>query len=326
MKSQHFIVTGGAGYIGGTLVSFLLNKGNNVHVIDDYSTGKQKIEHPNCNFYCVNITNKINLVSTIDRIAKDHNVAAIYHFAAKISVLESFKNPAIYHNVNVNGTKNLIIAANNAKIKKIVFASSSAIFNPSNNSKFIDETWIQRPINPYGYSKLNAEKLLIKASKENNLQVILLRLFNVSGIADYFMRQFNSGHLIPILCKAIKKNELFFLNGNDYITSDGTCVRDYIHVDDVVNASYLSFLYLCEHHNINFTSFNLGSKLPYSVKQIISSATKLFKKHITVKIKSRRQGTSSYLAANNLKAISELNWKVKHDLKDILISEYNNIK
>ena len=310
------IVTGGAGYIGSHCVIALLEKGFDVLVFDNLSTGhietiKTLKKYGNLEFINGDLLNINDLKSCF----QNHQFDAVIHLAAFSQVSESVKNPRKYYVNNVIGTTNLLNTMLDFNIKKIVFSSTAATYG---EPKYIpiDENHPQEPINPYGQTKLMIEHIMDDYDKAYDLKSVRLRYFNVAG-ADSQIRigewHEPETHLIPnILKSTFKSGKIFEMYGNDYDTKDGTCIRDYINVEDLAQAHLLALEYLNNGGKTNY--FNLGNK------------------NIEVRQMPRRNGDPAILVANNSKAKQFLNWKPSKSLKDSIKSAYlweqnmNNVK
>ncbi len=318
------LVTGGAGYIGSHCVLALLEQKNDVIVIDNLSTGHlETIEtlkkYGNLKFYNLDLVKSKNL----SIIFNENNIDAVIHFAAFSQVGESVKNPQKYYINNVVGTLNLLQAMLENNVKKIVFSSTAATYGEPEYIP-IDENHSQKPINPYGQSKLMIEKIMDDYSNAYNLKSVRLRYFNVAG-ADSHTRigewHNPETHLIPNILKSkFKDGQIFKMFGDDYNTKDGTCVRDYIDIEDLVNAHILALEYLNNGGETNF--FNLGTNNGNSVKEVFSTCERVLGEKIAVQIEARRAGDPASLVANNSKAKKYLNWTPKISLENSIKNAY----
>lgn len=315
------LVCGGAGYIGSHAVKQLLDCNYKVLVIDNLSTGYKENVDSRALFYNVDIRD----FKELDNIFKMHKIDAVLHFAANSIVSESVKDPYKYYENNVLGSLNLLKCMKNNNILKIVFSSTAAVYgNPKRVP--IEETDETIPTNPYGETKLAIEKILKWFDNAYNIKYISLRYFNVAG-AD---KSANIGemhnpetHLIPLVIKtALGEREYMSIFGDDYNTFDGTCIRDYIHVTDLVDAHILALEKLLNNSESNI--YNLGYGEGFSVKQIIERVSYVTNSNIKVKIEKRRDGDPDILIANPNKAINDLRFKPKYnDLDYIIKSAFN---
>jgi UDP-glucose 4-epimerase len=313
------LVTGGAGYIGSHLVKMLLNKNYEVVIIDNLSRGHKEAIPEKVKFEQVDLLHYDNLLSAI----RGHQVEAVIHFAAFAYVGESVENPGLYYLNNVTGSINLINALHKINVKKIVFSSTCSLYgNPASIPISEDESL--KPINPYAKTKYMIENVLSDFDTSFGLKFASLRYFNAAG-AD-FSGQIGESHdpephLIPIVFQtALGKRDKVVINGNDYATQDGTCIRDYIHVNDLADAHIKALEYL--NNSESSVIVNLGTGNGYSVKEIIENAGEITGKKIKNVIGPRRQGDPAVLIADNKKAKEILGWFPKYGLKEIISSAW----
>ena len=316
------LVTGGAGYIGSHLVMALLEKGEDVIVFDSLELGHAETietlkKYGNLKFVKGNLKN----LDEIRGAFLVNKIDSVVHFAAYSQVAESVKNPQKYYYNNVYGTLNLLNAMLEFGVKKIVFSSTAATYGEPVYTP-IDEKHPQQPINPYGNSKLMVEKILDDYDKAYGLKSVRLRYFNVAG-ADSKARigewHEPETHLIPNVLKA-KEDKVFKMFGTDYDTKDGTCVRDYINVEDLAQAHIKALEYLNDGGKTNF--FNLGTTEGNSVKEVFTACEEVKGTTIPLEICPRRGGDPATLVADNKKAKEILGWIPQHDLKDCIKSAY----
>ena len=304
------LVTGGAGYIGSTAASILVDRGHDVIVFDDLSTGHAESVDPRAELFEGSLLDPDALRRALV------GVSAVVHFAGKSLVGESVEKPDLYHHVNVDGTRNLIDAMKLFAIDRMVFSSSAATYGSPATSPITED--IQgSPTNPYGQSKLDIDQMISTA----NLSAISLRYFNVAGahrapsgwLAE---RHDPETHLIPNVIKATAESPLKIF-GTDWQTPDGTCVRDYVHVVDLIDAHIkaLSNLRHGKHEIIN-----LGSGSGYSVREVISSAQRVLGRDIPAVHAPRRAGDPATLVASIERAKSILDWQPTKSL-DQMISD-----
>ncbi len=324
------LVTGGAGYIGSHLVMELLKQGKDVIVFDSLELGHiETIEtlrqYGNLKFIKGNLKN-IDDIRGAFMLNKD--IEAVVHFAAYSQVAESVKNPQKYYYNNVYGTLNLLNAMLEFGVKKIVFSSTAATYGEPVYTP-IDEKHPQNPINPYGTTKLIIEKIMDDYDKAYGLKSVRLRYFNVAGAnSDGKIGEWHEPetHLIPNVLKA-SSFKSFKMFGTNYDTADGTCVRDYINVEDLADAHVKALEYLKNGGDTNY--FNLGTKTGNSVKEVFAACESVKGTSIPLEICPRREGDPAELVADNTKAREVLGWTPKNDLKYSIKTAYeweNNLK
>lgn len=317
---KNILVLGGAGYIGSHTVKNLLRKGYNPIVVDNLENGYRQAILSDI-FYEADIGDKTAICS----ILKKYDIDVVLHFAAYISVSESVENPAKYYDNNLIKTINLLDCMVENNVKNIVFSSSCAIYG---NPQYVpvDEQHPACPINPYGNSKLMIEKILEDYDKAYNVKSICLRYFNVAGAdKDGLLCQKNGMSLISLLLQRASGGghcEPFEIFGNDYNTPDGTCIRDYIHVEDLADAHVLAIDKLLSEEKSH--KINLGTGNGFSVKEIINSVERVTGKNIPVCISPRRKGDCEEIYALNDYAKLVLGWSPKYtNIDDIIASAYN---
>ena len=323
------LVTGGAGYIGSHCVLALLNKGLDVVIFDSLETGHIETVTTLKNVDSAGkvvdfIKGDLKNLDDIESVFEKYDIEAVIHFAALSLVGESVKEPQKYYYNNVYGTLNLLNAMLSHNVKKIVFSSTAATYGEPEYTP-IDENHPQNPINPYGNTKLMVEKIMDDYSKAYDLKSVRLRYFNVAG-ADSQARVGEwhepETHLIPnILKSTLGSGKTFELYGEDYPTKDGTCVRDYINVEDLAQAHILALEYLNNGGDTNY--FNLGTKQGDTVKEVVTACEKVTEQKIPVNMMPRRAGDPASLVADNTKAKTVLGWIPKNSLEDSIKTAYS---
>lgn len=317
------LVNGGAGYIGSHAVFELIKAGHEVIVFDNLSTGNKAAIHSEAKFYQGDILD----FDALDNVMAKEKPDAIIHFAAKLIVPESVENPAMYYLNNVGGVANVLQAMNKNKIKNIVFSSTAAVYG-SAKVDFVSEEQPTNPESPYGSSKLMAEQAIIESAKAFGLNYTILRYFNVAGadssgkigLASSGDRQLT--HLIPVVIEAaqgIRKEMTVF--GNDYETIDGTCVRDYIHVTDLVLAHIKSLEWMISTNESGI--FNLGSNAGFSIMEVINQVEKTSNTKVPYTMGPRRPGDAEKVVASAKKAKEVLGWTTTKTLEEIIESDWN---
>lgn len=305
------LVTGGAGYIGSHTVLALQKKGYNVIVFDNLVYGHPELikNIPNVKLVIGDINDK----GSLEQVFKNHNIQAVIHFAAYAYVGESVVNPSKYYHNNVVGSLTLLETMRMAGVKKIVFSSTCATYGIPKILP-IPETHPQVPINPYGMSKLMVEKILTDFDQAYDFKSVIFRYFNAAGADPHNQSGEDhqpETHLIPlVLLTALEKRESISIFGTDYLTSDGTCIRDYIHVSDLADAHILGLEYLLAENNSNI--FNLGNDQGFSIKDVIEMAKQVTRKNISTKIGDRRLGDPPILVGSSEKAREILGWNPQY--------------
>ncbi|MGD9605222.1 MAG: UDP-glucose 4-epimerase GalE [Bacilli bacterium] len=307
------LIAGGAGYIGSHCVKMMMNLGYEVVVVDNLSTGHQK--SIDTQLYIGDIRD----VKFLDSVFQKEDIDLVIHFCAKSLVGESVQKPLDYFDNNVFGTLQLLQAMKKANVNKIVFSSSAAVYG-EHEVMPITEDYPTIPTNPYGETKLMMEKMMMWAEKAYGLKYVSLRYFNVAGA--YESGQIGEDHhpethLIPLVLEvALGKRDKISVFGNDYPTKDGTCIRDYIHVSDLIEAHILASQYLM--NNEQSQIFNLGSETGFSVLEIIEAAKQVTNMDLPYQVVTRRPGDPAKLIASSAKIKNILGWEPKKSINEIV--------
>lgn len=313
------LVAGGAGYIGSHMVALLLERGYEVVVADNLSTG-----HWQAAKGAKLRVGDLRDSAFLDRLFTEFKIDGIINFAAFSLVGESVKNPLKYYDNNVGGSISMLKAMDRHGINKIVFSSTAAVYGEPEKQP-IEETDRTEPTNPYGETKLAIEKMLKWSDNAYGIRYVALRYFNAAGSnTEVGIGEDHSpeSHLIPLVLKtALGQRSHIGIFGDDYPTPDGTCVRDYIHVRDLAEAHLLALQYLDKGGKSD--AFNLGSGDGYSVKEIIETARKITGREIPAIVEPRRAGDPSILIASNKKAAEVLGWKPARGLETIIADAWN---
>ena len=311
------LVCGGAGYIGSHMVAALIEKGYDTVVADNLSMGHQAAVWPGAAFYKADVRDS----EQMDRIFAVHGIDTVVNFAAHTAVGESVENPAKYYYNNVTGTLALLDQMLKHGVKKLVFSSSASVYGITDRIP-ITEDMPKAPISPYAETKLAAEKIFKWYDNAYGLKYVALRYFNVGGAHE-------SGcigedhdpetHIIPI-CLHVAQGKIpaFKLFGNDYDTPDGTCIRDYVHVMDLIDAHILAM----EKLNRDNTSavYNLGSQNGFSNKEIVTAVKKVTGVDFPVEVHGRRPGDPAAAVASSEKIKMELGWNPSRTTIDNIIA------
>lgn len=297
------LVTGGAGYIGSAAVKALIEEGHEVVVIDNLSKGKKELVNDNAAFYQGDLLNK----DFLNKIFSEHQINAVMHFASHKAAGESMEVPEKYSE-NITGTINLLNAMTKFNVKKIIFSSSAAVYgNPEYTP--IDENHPTEPINYYGFTKLECEKVINWYSKLKGIVGVNLRYFNVAGDCGLGYVDPDAQNIFPIIMEMLTgKREKLVVFGNDYDTSDGTCIRDYIDISDLAKAHVLAL-------NLNKSEIiNLGTGNGISVLELVKTFEEISGKKINWEFGARREGDPAKLTASFEKAEKLIGWKAENDL------------
>ncbi|MFX3624776.1 MAG: UDP-glucose 4-epimerase GalE [Ectobacillus sp.] len=304
------LVLGGAGYIGSHAVYQLIEQNYDVVVVDNLQTGHAEAIHPQAKFYNGDARNKDFLRS----VFQQEKIAAVIHFAANSLVGESMVNPIKYFDNNVYGTQVLLEVMNEFGVKHIVFSSTAATYGEPKQVP-ITEDMPTNPTNAYGETKLAMEKMMKWCDIAYGTKYVSLRYFNVAGARESgeIGEDHNpETHLIPVVLQAaLGQREHITIFGEDYDTEDGTCIRDYIHVEDLIEAHILALRYLQNGGESNV--FNLGYNQGFSVKEIVDAAREVTGHEIPVVIGERRAGDPSKLIASSEKIQKTLGWEPKRN-------------
>ena len=301
------LITGGAGYIGSVTTELLRARGEPVVVLDNLSRGYRDAVAPEVPFYEGNAGDR----ELVTRIIREHNVDACIHFAAFAYVGESVTDPALYYENNVEQGIRLLGALVESDVRRFVFSSTCATYGEPQRIP-ISEEHQQLPTNPYGWSKLFLERIMSDYDRGYGLKFVALRYFNAAGATPARGERHDpETHLIPLVLKAAQGEiDHVTVFGNDYPTTDGTCVRDYIHVSDLAEAHALALDYL-RAGNAS-TAINLGNGNGYSVLEVIDAARTVTGREIRVDMQGRRAGDPSHLVADAAKARALLGWQPQH--------------
>jgi len=315
------LVCGGAGYIGSHAVSELLDRKEEVVVVDNLQKGHLPAVLEGATFYNGDLKDE----EFLKNVFKQNEIEAVIHFAADSLVGESVEKPLQYYENNVYGTMCLLKVMTEFNVKKIVFSSTAATYGEAENIPIVENDPTV-PTNPYGETKLAVEKMLKWSEQAYGLKYVVLRYFNVAGAhmeGKLGEDHDPETHLIPIILQvALGNREKIMIFGDDYQTEDGTCIRDYIHVTDLADAHILAIEKLRKDNTS--ATYNLGNGNGFSVKQVIETARTVTGHPIPAEVAPRRAGDPAVLIASSEKAINELGWKPKYaDLHTMIESAWN---
>ena len=305
-RETSVLLTGGAGYVGAATADALLADGHRVVILDDLSSGHTDTIPNEASFK----TGSYGETDKMEELLRDARIDVIVHCGAKSIVAESDVHPDRYFANNVQASLNLLNAACNIGVKRMVFSSSAAVYGAPTSST-INEATALAPVNTYGATKVAFELALRSFADAYEMQSISLRYFNVAGSTERVRERHDpETHLLPRLIHAAESGEPFFIYGNDYATPDGSALRDYVHVADVAAANLAAVNYLLRDgaptgHN----AVNIGSGVGTSVKQAISAVERATKRTVNVQVQPRRAGDPPRLIADITRAVALLNWR-----------------
>lgn len=324
-SSRHFVVTGGNGYIGSHLCRLLINLGHNVSIIDNYSSSPAKLTHDFGTFYI----GEIDDCAIWNKISETQTIDGVFHFAAKALVGESEAEPWLYYQSNLIKSVNMLQIITSLKINYFIFSSTCATFGHPERS-VIAEDHPQKPVNTYGITKLMVESVLKDLAAKKILKSSALRYFNAAGCSPDGVIGENhhpESHLIPniILSFLSSFQAPLKIFGNQFPTPDGTCIRDYIHVEDLVLAHWQAFEYL-QKTNKYFDDFNLGTEVGTSNLEMIKTFEQIIQQKIPFDFAPARAGDPAKLVASSDKAKKLLGFKPKYSVKESLEHTLNYFK
>lgn len=309
------LVAGGAGYIGSHMVALLAERDYDVIVADNLCTGHREAVKGARRLYVGDLRDR----AFLDQVFGENQIDGVINFAAYSLVGESVQDPLKYYGNNVAGAQSILTAMKDYGVKKMVFSSTAATYGEPEKQP-IEEGDRTDPTNPYGATKLAIEGMLKWCDRAYGIHYVALRYFNAAGSnpeVGIGEDHDPESHLIPLVMKtALGQRDHIGIFGEDYPTQDGTCIRDYIHVRDLVEAHLLALEHLDKTGESGV--FNLGSGTGYSVKEIIETARQVTGKKIPAKVEPRRGGDPSVLIASNQKAASVLGWTPKRGLEEIV--------
>jgi UDP-glucose 4-epimerase len=312
-KFLKILVTGGAGYIGGTVALRLLAAGHKVLIYDNFCHGHRDLVPAGTQLIEGDIADRERLT----RILRDEQVDGVMHFAALIEAGESMKHPEIYFRSNTASTLSLLEAMLAAGVDRLVFSSTAAVYGEPKSTP-IEEDAVLAPTNPYGESKLLVEHMLTWLNRIHGLRYASLRYFNVAGAVEGRGEAHEpESHLIPlILDVALGRRKSIKIFGKDYPTPDGTCIRDYVHVGDLADAHILAFEGLSARSRL---IYNVGNGQGFSVREVVDAVRRVTGHPIPVVEEPRRDGDPAVLVASSKRIMEELGWKPKFNALDDIV-------
>lgn len=312
---MNILVVGGAGYIGSHMVKMLVLAGHQVVTLDNLSNGYRDAVR-----YGDFIEGDIADTALLDTIFTETRFDGVMHFASYIQVGESVEKPAMYYRNNVHNTQVLLDAMVRHEIKHFIFSSTAATFGEPEYIP-IDEVHPQKPINPYGHSKLMVEQILSDYDRAYGLKSVSLRYFNAAGAdpnGELGERHLPETHLIPLVLQAASgRRDCISIFGTDYDTPDGTCIRDYIHINDLCSAHLLGLEYLVAGGDSG--AYNMGNGQGYSIREVIDVAKQVTGTDFKVILGERRDGDPARLVADSKKLQQELGWQPEYPELETII-------
>ncbi len=311
------LVTGGAGYIGSHVALALIDKNFDVIVLDNLSTGFKELIHKKAKFIEGDYAN----LDLLTQIFDNNEFSAVMHCAGDIKVEESVKDPHKYYYNNTFKTLQFVNFISQTSVKNIIFSSTALVYD-INNGGLVTESSNLEPVNPYGSSKLMSERILQDIAKVSELKYFILRYFNVAG-SDLLNRSGqmneNTTHLIKACVEcALNKRKKIEIYGNQYQTKDGTCVRDYIHIEDLVSGHLIALEHLVNNGNSDIC--NLGYGIGHSVLEIVDKTRKLSGNNFSVKFTQSRDGDPPILISNSTKMKELYNWRTDYNSIEKIIN------
>jgi UDP-glucose 4-epimerase len=308
------LVTGGAGYIGAHVAAELLKSGYSIRIYDDFSNGlHRRVDGKFRDIVDGDMLDRVKLLAALD------GIDAVIHLAAKKAVEESVKDPLKYYENNVGGSLNLLGAMAAKGVKQLVYSSSAAVYSPNDKEAVLEDD-PTAPLSPYGASKLLAEQLISSVGSAEQISNISLRYFNVVGSNIAEFGDNSKDNLVPKVFLALKNGRRPQIYGSDYPTPDGTCIRDYIHVQDLALA-HLAALKKVESGYISQV-YNVGSGKGYSVKEMMDQISKSLGRDINPEVSQARAGDSPKLIASIDKIKEQLGWSPKASLEEMIDSAW----
>jgi len=318
--NTNVLVVGGAGYIGSHTTLALQEAGYRAIVYDNFSSG-----HRDACFGAHLVAGDLADTGKLTQVMHDHEIGSVIHFAALIEAGQSVITPLPFFHNNVGGTLALLDAMNAAGVSKLVFSSTAAVYGNRTDTPLLGEDLPRAPINPYGDSKAMVETVLEACAQAHGLQAIALRYFNACGADAQGRcgeRHNPETHLIPLVLQAaMGQRPQININGTDYDTPDGTCVRDYIHVSDLASGHVAAVEHLLGRDTPGVTPINLGTGAGQSVRQVVEAVKRISGRDFAVVEQLRRAGDPATLVADVARAKAMLGWQAQHSTLETIVRD-----
>ncbi|MFF1633615.1 UDP-glucose 4-epimerase GalE [Leifsonia sp. NPDC058248] len=316
---MRILVTGGAGYIGAHVVRLLRSRGDHVVIVDDLETGNAG-RVPDVRIERLDLSEPSS-IAILAALFAEERIDAVLHFAARKQVLESVLRPAWYFQQNVAGLANLLLAMEEASVRRLVFSSSASVYGSVDGDAITEEAET-RPLNPYGETKLVGEQLVRDAARAFGLSAISLRYFNVAGTGWPELADHAVLNLVPMVFERIDNGLPPLIFGDDYPTADGTCVRDYVHVLDLAEA-HLAAVERTDAGEPGHRVFNVGTGEGTSVRAMVQAILTVSGSELEAEVAPRRPGDSGIVVASPAKIARELDWRASRGLDEIVRSAWD---
>lgn len=310
-----WLVTGGAGYIGGHTVARLRESGHRVVVLDDLSTGVRDRVPADVPLFEASVLD----TATVTRVLREQDIEGVIHFAGKKSVPESVADPLLYYQHNIGGTSSVLAAMLHAGTKNLIYSSSAAVYGmPS--SAVVSEDAPAVPINPYGHTKLVCEQMIAAVGQAHGISWLVLRYFNAVGAEEPELADSGGSNLFPLMFDAVSQGRPLIVTGADFDTSDGTGVRDYVHVGDLADAHVAAAERLIR--GPAGQVLNVGTGRGYTVLEVLHALEKVTGQHVPYVVGSRREGDAAHVIAAVDRIAAELGWTAKRGLDEMVASAW----
>ena len=317
-----WVVTGGAGYIGSHVAQELINSGFKVLVFDDLSTGQESFIPSSALFVKGSVLNRVDVDACMEKVSQTKLDFGVIHIAGVKLPGESMDNPEKYWRINTFGTLDFVSAAVSNGARSVVFSSSCSVYGTV-DGKAVTELFPTNPESPYAMSKLQAEAILADISRSRKVSVVSLRYFNVVGTKNPEVFDKSKANLFPAILDSIAGIKDLVIHGDDHSTSDGTCIRDYIHVGDLARAHVLAASWMVE-KNPDFEVFNFGNGVGASVLEVVREFEKQINGEVPHTIGPKRIGDPASIIADSKKARDVLGWYPTHTLSEMVSSALVN--